>query len=93
MDLNDDQPIGNSGQRNSRCFPSQAGAWGPEWSELQSPLHFAHVDTGPTFIWTSRLGRGNIGADKERPVSWALGICQVGAQLLSASCFFPFLVE
>lgn len=43
---------------------------------------------------SGQAGRvGDIGADKERPVSWALGICQVGAQLLSASCFFLFLVE
>lgn len=91
MKLNDDQPISNSGPNKFRpsYFLSQAGAWGLEGSELRSPLNFAHVDTGPTFIWTSRLGQGDIGAEKERPVSWTLGICQAGAQLLSASCCFP----
>lgn len=36
----------------------------------------------------SRLGQRSIGA-----VSWALGICQAGAQLLVSFLFCPFLVE
>lgn len=40
-----------------------------------------------------RQGQGHVGADEERPVGQALGIRLAGAQLLSASCFFPLLVE
>lgn len=51
---------------------------------------FAYIDTGLTFIWTSGLGPRACRCSQGTPVSRALGICQAGAQLLSASCFFPF---
>lgn len=42
---------------------------------------FCYPVTGPTLSWMSGLGQGTAGADKKRPVSWALGICQAEAQL------------
>lgn len=92
--------VGHSGQRNSdqSYFPSRPSAkealGGPNYlncSMIMAAL-CSHRHRSALYL-ASRLGQGKVGTHKEHPLRGAPGICQAGVQLLSASCFFPFLVE
>lgn len=72
MSLHDEQPLGNSDQRLSDAYALflWAGAWGPPMNQLDHGCVTAALcqAQGPSRS-SSGLGKGPIGANKERPVS------------------------
>ena len=91
---------GHSGQRNSdqSYFPSRLPAkealGGPNYLNCSMIMAALCSQRHRSALYLDeQAGAGEGRCSQGHPLSWAPGICQAGVQLLSASCFFPFLVE